>query len=396
MKLLPNGCSRSEIKVTPKNWKTSPQSITRKWRIAYRFYDQQKNVKQVTIKGMNHLNDWNQRKIFTEDTIRDEIKAIDVEGYNPITGRHELPETENTFCIQPSTGFVKSITLAKDFLEGTYETKANIKSVIKYVSKAATQLSLHTTPISDIKRKQVLIILDKCREIKKSFSNRNYNLYRAVLMALFKVMVKYEVIEYNPVDEYLEKKPEQIKIRPTLSPAQRIKLSTGLKEKNYSYWLFVNIFFHSGCRLRELFRLKVSDVDLLNQRYKAIIKKGNRSRELWRPIKNIALPFWQELLLNAEANHFVFGKGFKPGEKQHYNDRATKLWNQYVKEEMEIPVDLYSLKHLNLDEVAAELSIKEAQKLAEHTTPIITMKHYTQGESERQMNRIKEVNNSLG
>jgi hypothetical protein len=39
MKSLFNGCSRSDISVTPQNWKTKKASLKYPWKIHYRFYD---------------------------------------------------------------------------------------------------------------------------------------------------------------------------------------------------------------------------------------------------------------------------------------------------------------------------------------------------------------------
>jgi integrase len=51
----------------------------------------------------------------------------------------------------------------------------------------------------------------------------------------------------------------------------------------------MHIFFHSGARLTELMRLQVQDVDLRNQVFKLIVKKGRMSKEVLRLIKDIAL-----------------------------------------------------------------------------------------------------------
>jgi hypothetical protein len=55
MKILLNGCSRSEIAVIPTNWNTKKAWIKKAWIIHYRFYDPafktMQNTKQVAIKA---------------------------------------------------------------------------------------------------------------------------------------------------------------------------------------------------------------------------------------------------------------------------------------------------------------------------------------------------------
>ena len=67
----------------------------------------------------------------------------------------------------------------------------------------------------------------------------------------------------------------------------------------------------------------------------------------------------------------------------------------HVKKKLNISADFYSLKHLNIDETADALDIKDASVMAGHTTPVITIKHYALNEKERQHERMSKVNNSF-
>lgn len=400
MKLLCNGCSRSDIAVTPKNWNSPKASIKRKWRIYYRFYDpafrdepKYKKGKMVAIRGMNKFYTLEERQSITEGLLSQEMDLLDNQGYNPITGKLQEPDVIDTceFLVMPQTGFTKALAEAVPKLTGDRHTIACARSVVKYITVAANQLHYNGIQISDIKRRHIIKVLEKCGEIKKKWSAHNYNFYRANLMMVFKLLMRYEVIEENPVVG-TEKKKSTTRIKEVLNLKERKITSETLKERHYYFWLFVNIFFHSGARLRELFRLQGKAVDIVNQRYKDEIRKGKIIREVWRPIKDIALQYWAEIMSTCNPEDYIFGKGFRPGKRMH-STRATRVWNILVKKEMGITADLYSLKHLNIDETAAALSIKDAQRMAEHTTPVITMDVYAIGEKERQMERLKKVNN---
>ena len=78
----------------------------------------------------------------------------------------------------------------------------------------------------------------------------------------------------------------------------------------------------------------------------------------------------------------------------------SKKWLQYVKTDLKINCDLYSLKHKNLDEIADELDMNDAAGAAGHSTPVVTMKHYaitTRKKLEaKQKERLKKVTNKFG
>jgi len=90
-------------------------------------------------------------------------------------------------------------------------------------------------------------------------------------MIVFNKMVDMEWIEHNPVLTIKKMKTTRT-IRKTLSPTERLKIDKHLRENYYSFWLFLQIFFHAGCRETEMVRIKGKDVDLERQQVKVLIK----------------------------------------------------------------------------------------------------------------------------
>ena len=65
--LLNNGCSHSELTVTPKDWKTKKASLSTNWFIKYRFYDTRySSPKQIMLKGMNNFKILHDRQTETQ------------------------------------------------------------------------------------------------------------------------------------------------------------------------------------------------------------------------------------------------------------------------------------------------------------------------------------------
>src|SRR5690348_4493418 len=86
-------------------------------------------------------------------------------------------------------------------------------------------------------------------------------------------------------------------------------------------------------------------------------------REALRPIKNIALYFWKEQMKGCGPEDYVFSSTFKPGKYKLQPKHISNKWKLYVKEELNIDVDLYALKHLNLDETSSILNAEEAARM---------------------------------
>ncbi len=141
--------------------------------------------------------------------------------------------------------------------------------------------------------------------------------------------------------------------------------------------------------------MKVCDVDLNNQVFKVLVKKGRSQRECLKPIKNIALDFWKEQFENSCGNDYVFSSTFKAGKFKLQPKNITKKWKLFIKDELKIDVDFYALKHLNLDETSNQLNAEAAAKMAGHTSTVITLKHYLVNEEQREMEKLKRVSNKF-
>ncbi len=403
MLLLPNGCSCSQPSVFPKNWNATGASVKMDWRIQYYFYDPQLAEKYPKgslriIKGMNSFRTLTERREAVKVLLDELMEALQHEGYNPITKKKVEPVVTD-YEIDPSTKFIDALNQVLPKLDVVDSTRSNLKGVIKDVKGAAEHMRLDRLPISEIRRKHIKAILEHISKTKKDFSAHRYNKHRSYLMMLFKELDELEATDIDPVSKISKKKTET-KLRELLTDDQRILIDKHLKKKTYTFWRFLHIFFHSGARETELLKLQAKHVDLARQRFMPLVKKGKNIKWTSRTIKDVVLPLWEELLIGAKPDDYLFSIGLKPGPKSIRVDQIPRRWRTHVKADVKkgglgITADFYSLKHLNLDETAATLDIHAAAAMAGHTTPIITLKHYTQGEGDRQHERLRKVANSF-
>ena len=349
MILLPNGCKCSELKVLPKNWKTLKR-ISSKWKIYYRFYDpnypnKPQWGKLITIKGMNTLMTPDERRETTKILIDDEIYALTVEGYNPITQDYNGPDIENTYEIRPETVLLEALDQAYLKLELNYSTLQDIKRIKNLFKKSAVTLGYYKLKIEDIKRRHVRAILEHQAQVN-NYSNDRYNKVRSYMMGVFKVLMELDTIEYNPIVGISKKKTAK-KLREALTDDQVTTIKDHLKNNYYTFYRYAEIFFHSGARSTEMFKLQVKDVDLSNQTFKIWVEKGNRIRQEIRAINNEVLPLWKELLKDGHGKDFIFSKNLIPGPGKISERQISYRWKRHVKDKIEIIIEKYS--NLNLD-----------------------------------------------
>ena len=394
---LRNGCTCSDLSVYPPNWDKAGASTKKDWYIQYYFFDPVFKEKypygSLRIKkgGINKFKTLEERRSGIKILKEELLFALQNEGYNPITKTTSVPLNSD---IEPNTPLSQAIVFAQSKIKVGSQTALDIRSVIKYTQDAAKNLRLNILPVSQIKKKHIKLMLDNLGTFKEKWSSNQYNYYRAHLMMLFNILMEYDATDVNPVLG-IKKQKHVVKQREVLTPDERKIVNKHLYENNYTFWRFLQIFFHSGARESELMRIQAKDVDLVRQQYKILVLKGNNSNWTDRTIKDIALPFWEELLKGCDKNDYIFSKGLIPGKVSISPRQITNRWERWVKIPLGITADFYSLKHLNLDETAALLDIESASAMAGHTSTVITMKHYAHGEKERSHQRLKSVANSF-
>lgn len=428
MILLPNGCKCSgkpgnpekgippSLSIFPKNWNTQKASLKKEWYIAYRFYDPRyPKPKPRLIKGMNDFKTVAERQVMIRSIMEDELNSLINLGFNPFTGECSVPERKkpvNPSEITPDTPLIEALTKAKDEIKVGPKVKMDLKSVLKYFKKAAEILCKDEIPIGQVKSRDLRLILNACEKVKeadnKVWSDNQFNHYRAHISMLFSLLSDDEIIDYNPVSK-IKKADHVPAIRITLTPQQRKQIDQHLKIKDPAFQRYVHIFFHSGARTAELLRMQGKHVDLGKQIYKVLIKKRRKMVWVDKTIKDIALPYWTEILQGCGPNDYVFSHGLKPGEKEKDPHDIYDMWNKYVKQPEDkgglgIDVDMYPLKHLHTTEImdimeeTENVNLEAAKEIADHnshTSTAMVVKIYDTKSDGRAGRKVKGIKNAF-
>jgi integrase len=397
---LPHNCSCSQLAVSPANWK-QVKKITGPWSINFRFYDPtQPKPKQVFDKSMNKFKDLAERKASTEFYLNELLQVLK-SGYNPFHKKIIL-QRDAAYDTGPNTMLVPALKAALDRLKIEPAYKKHIgRYVIPNIDKAAIALFYSNLFISEVKRRHIIFMLDHLRQTNSRFSDNTFNRFRTDLKILFKELVSIEAIENNPIDENLQVKRVEKKERKVLSPAERTFINDLLEEKYPTFHRYLHIFFHSGARSSELLKVRGEDVDLVGQRYRVTIKKGRNYRTVWKVIKDIALPYWEDAMKDCQPSEYLFSKGLKHGKQPIQPYQIHKRWTRLIKDkefEIEgkktrIESTFYSLKHLNTGEVVDQLNEEAAAQLNSHESTAMVVSIYDRKQEKRQADKLKKVNN---
>ncbi|WP_228853233.1 tyrosine-type recombinase/integrase [Aegicerativicinus sediminis] len=385
---LPNGCSMSTPSVNPGDWKSGGISLLDTyWRIQYYFYDPShpRKRKLVVVKGMNEFHTLNERRMVTKSLIEDEINN-NHNGFNPLLGKFVEVIIREDKDLHPDLKFLKAFRLATERISCTDEHRKQIEWCLDRLEKSIDKMKIGFVTISNLKRSELKRIFDHA-ELSPSIHNK----YLAYISSLFKILIEYECCEINLARD-ISRKKVTVKEREVMSPEQHRTVVKYLKNNYESFYRYAVIFFHSAARSAELMRLQAKDVDIKNQEYKVLVKKGKYYREVTKVILKAALPFWKEALKGAKPDDYIFSKGLSPGLNPIKSNQITKRWYRLVKQSdkikddndkvIKVTADFYSMKHSFLDSISEE----DAQKMADHTTSKTTAIYRT-----NQKRRDREV-----
>ncbi|MGC4130232.1 MAG: site-specific integrase [Bergeyella sp.] len=388
MKNLKNNCVRTEVFISPKNYKTlrSKEDLKKKWFVECRFFDPvfaHKYPKgfQYRIK-MNVFDSITERKKAVETAKEEMIKGLDFHNFNPITKQYMVSESEE---LRPDLFLYEALKISQKTISASPHHLKQIRCAVNRMQKFIELLRYDYIFIKDIKIWHIKNLLEKM-----NLTPSVYNKFRHYLMTLFKELIQFGCIDHNPVRD-ITKKIEPKKIRQVLTDEKLKTVLKYLQVNHYEFFRYTKIFHLSGARSAELLRVQRKHVDLDNQEYVVLIKKGRQYVWETKVIVPEALPLWKEILNECVfEDDFVFSVFQCPGQEPVKPTTITRKWsrivknNENIKDEkgnvIRITEDFYSLKHLFLDKL---------DKISD-TVPVIDI-NLAQGAANHKSNRTTGI-----
>jgi len=311
---------------------------------------------------------------------------------------------DDTFVIHiltPDLPFIEALWKAYRKLKGVPAHLGDVRGAIRAMNRAAFLLNYLSIPISEITPQHIMLSFELLAKINPKFTDKTRNKLRSYLVSLFRELAIARAVSSNFIKE-LPILPEDKPLRRVLEEEEIIKLDRYLKERDYNYWRFIHLFHQSGCRETEFSKVRVGNVNLNKREFSVWVLKGRVYREVIKPIALPVLHLWREVISECHmfANEikvssivdeiYLFSKFIKPGFFSIRPDQFGRRWKKYVKDDLGIDKDLYKLKHLYSDRIAAALSLQHAQDQNSHEFAATTL-IYTVNEEERRREELKNI-----
>jgi integrase len=387
-------CAYSDLWVHPENWKTltSQKSLKLDWYVECKFYDpkfKDKYPKGFPFrKKLNRFRTLEDRKAVVQTWLKEIPKLLEEKGYNPITKKYMIPERKpDEGSLHPKLNFIQALKIAYPKLTVSLGVTKEIKRIINKVEQSAIELNIEF-PICEIHSGHIRDLLDPL-----DLTSNEYNKYLTHLSIVLSDLVEKRMVFHNPIRDIKKKKTTK-RIRETMEVKELQTVFKVLKNHHYTFYRYAMIFFHSGARSAELFRVQKKDVNLKKQEYKITILKGNVRKEVMKVILPNTLPFWNELLSKCTSDDdFLFTRNLQPSLISTQPYQITKRWKRLVKDKLDVTADFYALKHLFLDELdkISDANSNISKGMADHTTDI-TEKVYLVTKTKRKNEALKNLN----
>jgi site-specific recombinase XerC len=386
-------CSYTEVWVHPKNWKTltSKKSLELNWYVECKFTDPlfiEKYPKGFPFrKKLNKFRSLEERKAAIQQLLIQIPKLFEEKGWNPITKKYMLPEAKPVpGTLHPKLNFIEALEINYPKLMVSAGVIKELRRIISKVKKSAADQRIDFQ-ICEIHSGHIRDLLDPL-----NLTNNEYNKYLTHLSIVLSDLVEKRMVFHNPIKDIRKKKTVK-KIRETLEVDELNKIFTILKQDNYTFFRYGMIFFHSGARSSELFRVQKKDVYLDKREYRVTIKKGNSYREVIKVILPNALKYWEEIINECtNEEDYLFTRNLQPSLTATQPYQITKRWKRLVKDKYNVTADFYALKHLFLDELdkATSESSMLSKGMASHETDV-TEKVYLIGRNGRKNEALKNI-----
>ena len=285
------------------------------------------------------------------------------------------------------TPFSECLELYKAYLERSQET-GTMKSktaygYLSYLGIFTDWLQNRIVPVKFCYQVDTILLSDFLDFvlIDRESSPRTRNNYLIWLSTFCAWMVEKGYLKENPASK-IKKIKEDAKKRDALTTDELVRLQTHLGKTNKHFLLACLMEYYTFIRPIELSQIKLEHISIKDQKVfiPSAISKNRRDGMVGLNDEIIRLMI--ELKIFEKPNHcFLFGKDFKPSEKQA-DSRIFREYFMKVREELkwDDSKQFYSLKDSGIRDLANAEGIVVARDQARHSD-IATTNKYLKGDS---------------
>lgn len=256
-----------------------------------------------------------------------------------------------------------------------HSTIRSLKSLKGNVEAWLEHTNLPDFPIRKLSEDHLLLFF-KYLQTVRGIGNRTYNNYRNELITIFNFLMKRspDLFRANPVIQIIDPLPQEVKKHAAFSDSQVKAIIEEAKhrKKSAQFVLFIHMIYYTLARPKEIQLLRVSDVDLDNNRilFRASVSKNKRDEYVTIPetLRQILI---ESKVLEYPDDYFIFGRNQQPGKQSPYGNAFWER-NKNILQKLgftDREYSLYSFKHSGaISLYLATKDIKMVQRQCRHTS----------------------------
>lgn len=327
----------------------TPQDISKDWYIWFRYFNQSKNKWQMQIfkRGINYHKTFEER-LKQAEKLRDALSKELKEGWNPLKKKDSSPGAI-VRDIRPETlvDALDRITKTQTALDD--ETKHNYRSVLKPLIAWLATMNISQIAAEDFSTELANQYLDNTIA-ERGWNPSSIKQYVTITRVFFNEMKRRKWITENPfADRKVPKVPVGRAMAFSLNERKALKNLLYMQDRGLYY--FTQFMYHTFIRGKELLRIKVGDVDLVNN---SIIIRDSKNG--WQEHVTINENF-REIIAEMQlekypSDYFIFGKVGRTNRARiapsptKYSSKAIDAKHTLFRRELKInDKTIYSWKH---------------------------------------------------
>jgi integrase len=305
------------------------------------------------------------------------------------------PNIKDGMQLHSDMYFIEALRFALEQKKSDIEktTYSSYKGTIKFIETASLNLKMERIKISDIKRSHIRLLMNEAK-VNRKWTNNAYNANLLHLKILLYVLIKYDIIEFNPATRIDNKKVNtESNFHNPASDIDIEKIKEALINTDYNFYIFCITVFHTGIRPAELLRVTLGMVNLTNDEFNLsdTITKNGKARNV--PINKHLKEYYLKMNFSKiQKDYYLFGSLKSPGrgKKKKENKllpdfvpsqlptQRRTAWLRWISiiEGLNIKMNLYALKHYGANKkILAGMNMDSLRELYGHSSKLMTEKY---------------------
>lgn len=324
---------------------TIPKLYTGKeWYIGFYSFNPVENKLKIKRIKLNHIAKVSERRKYAAD-LMNRLNEQLRKGWNPWIASEDS-KSYTTF----SEACENYIRLTTRYYNDNIIREDTYKSYMSYLRNLRNynqDLKIPITYIYQLNRGFLNEFLEYIY-IERENSSQTRDNYLGWLKIFAKFLLKQGYHKTNEAEgiEVLGKRSRK-KTRTTISPADLERLRVFVDGQNKHYLLACYILFYCFIRPKEMSKIKVGNISLVNRTIFISEENSKNRRDAIVTLNKKIIDLMLDLeIFNSPSSFYLFGKNFKPGEIQYSEKQFRDFWLRFVRDKLKFPetYKFYSLK----------------------------------------------------